>query len=248
MDNETQIAVPASESSQMVTMIERMVMNPDVDVDKLERLLALSERTQARNAEREFNEAMRAVQKNAPSIKRNKSNEQTKSNYADLEELNRRLIPIYTSEGFSLSFGTADCPVPDHYRVTCIVSHIGGHSRPYQADIPNDMNGLKGNANKTGTHAFGSSMSYGRRYLTLLIFNITLSNEDNDGNGLGETVSDTQANEIEHLIADYEINRPAFFKWAKVNNVNQILAANYKACITALDASYANKQKRGGWK
>jgi hypothetical protein len=51
------------------------------------------------------------------------------------------------------------------------------------------MTGPKGNQNKTATHGFGSTMSYGRRYLICLIFNITLTNEDQDGNQPGEQVT-----------------------------------------------------------
>lgn len=162
-------------------MIERLAANKDVDVEKLERMLAMQERILAKQGEMAFNEAMKTCQEEMPAILRNKENQQTNSRYADLEAVNNAIVPIYTKHGFSLSFGTADCPVTAHYRITCLVSHTGGHSRPYQADIPIDAAGIKGTANKTGTHAFGSTMSYGRRYVTLMIFNLTLTNEDNDG-------------------------------------------------------------------
>jgi hypothetical protein len=174
----TELAV--TESTAMVSMIERLAARPDINVDNLERILAMQERIMAKQAEVSFDEAMMACQQEIPAILRNKNNQQTSSRYADLEAINEAIVPIYTKHGFSLSFSTADCPVAEHYRVTCLVSR-SGYSRSYQGDIPNDVTGLKGNANKTRTHAFGSTMSYGRRYLTLLIFNITLTNEDNDG-------------------------------------------------------------------
>lgn len=175
---ETAIAVSDASFS---TMIERLATNKDVDVEKLERMLAMQERILAKQGEMAFNEAMKQCQEEMPSILRNKDNSQTNSRYADLEAVNNAIVPVYTKHGFSLSFGTADCSVAGHYRMTCLVSHTGGHSRPYQADIPIDAAGIKGAANKTGTHAFGSTMSYGRRYVTLMIFNLTLTNEDNDG-------------------------------------------------------------------
>lgn len=175
----TENAIAVSNDS-FSTMIERLATNKDVDVEKLERMLAMQERILAKQGEMAFNEAMRACQDQMPAILRNRENAQTNSRYADLEAVNNAIVPVYTKHGFSLSFGTADCPVPLHYRVTCLVSHTGGHSRPYQADIPIDAAGIKGTANKTGTHAFGSTMSYGRRYVTLMIFNLTLTNEDND--------------------------------------------------------------------
>jgi hypothetical protein len=175
-----------SDATALIQVIERAAANEKIDVEKMERLLAMQERILDRNAEVAFNEAMRAAQEEMPKVLRNKRNDQTNSHYADLEKVNEIIVPVYVKHGFSLSFGTADTPTLGHIRITCLVSHVAGHSRPYFCDMPLDIAGIKGNQNKTPTHAHGSTMSYGRRYLTLLIFNITLTNEDNDGNGLGQ--------------------------------------------------------------
>jgi len=174
----TEISVPQNQS--LLATIERAAKDPGVDIDKMERLLAMAERMESRNAEQQFNEAMRQVQEGVPRILRDATNPSTNSKYARLESLLKVVVPIYTAAGFSISFGTADCPHADHYRITATVSHKAGHSRPYQCDIPADTTGMKGMMNKTKTHGFGSTMSYGRRYLTLLIFNIALVNEDDD--------------------------------------------------------------------
>lgn len=168
--------------SNLMAVIERAAKDPTIDITKMERLLAMQERIVARHAEEEFNAAMSAAQQEMPRVKRDAKNPQTQSKYARLETLNETAIPIYTKHGFSLSFGTADCPVADNLRITCVVSHRGGHSRNYQLDLPNDCLGPKGLPSKTKVHGAGSTFSYGRRYLTLLIFNITLSDEDDDGN------------------------------------------------------------------
>ena len=182
---------PQSETTALIQAIERAAINPAVDVEKMERLFALQERMLARNAELAFNESMRATQEEMPKIYRNKENKQTQSYYADLERIADAVIPCYTKHGFSLSYGTEDCPIAGSLRITCLVSHIAGHSRIYKADVALDMTGMKGTANKTATHGFGSTMSYGRRYLVLMIFNLTLTNEDNDGNtGSPEAPSD----------------------------------------------------------
>jgi hypothetical protein len=170
----------AVQTNSMLTVIERAVSNKDFDVEKLERLFALQERMLAKKAEQEFNESMQRVQGQELRVIKDAKNPVTNSSYATLQSLNKILVPIYTDAGFSISFGTADCPIQNHYRITAMVSHRGGHSRNYQCDIPIDDKGMKGNDNKTKTHAFGSTMSYGRRYLTLLIFNIALV--DDDGN------------------------------------------------------------------
>jgi len=176
-------------TSSLLGIIERAAKDTSTDVDKMEKLLAMYERVRASQAEMSFNDSMRAVQEEIPRIHRDAVNPSTNSHYARLESLLKIVVPIYTAHGFSLSFGTGECPLPGHYRITCIVSHKAGHSRPYQCDIPADTTGMKGSLNKTPTHGFGSTMSYGRRYLTLLVFNIALVNEDDDGGDSGKKSS-----------------------------------------------------------
>jgi len=179
----TNDVVPVEQpSSAILQVIERAAANPDIDVEKMERLFALQERMLTRNAELAFNESMRAAQEEMPKIYRNKENKQTNSYYADLERIADAAVPCYTKHGFSLSYGTEDCPIAGSLRVPCLVSHVAGHSRTYKADVALDLTGMKGAANKPATHGFGSTMSYARRYLVLMIFNLTLTNEDNDGN------------------------------------------------------------------
>jgi hypothetical protein len=172
---------PEATSSAVLAIISRAAADNAVDVDKMERLLAMHERILARDAEMAFNLAMREAQSKMPQLKKDARNPQTNSLYTRLETLNRAAVPIYTAHGFSLSFGTAESPLPEHRRITCRVSHCAGHSQNCFLDLPLDMVGLKGSPNKTAIHGYGSTISYGRRYLTMMIFNIS-TGEDVDGN------------------------------------------------------------------
>lgn len=226
--------------ANILEIISRAASDPSIDVAKVEKLLEMYERVSARNAEAAFNSAMTECQKEMPRVLRNKENEQTSSRYADLTQLDAVCRPVYTKHGFALSFGTADCPLPGHARQTCLVSHTGGHSRTYQADIPLDLTGPKGNQNKTGVQGFGSTMSYGQRYLTKLIFNIALKNEDNDGNATAEAITDEQIANIEALITEVGADKARFLKYYKIKELGQIPAKSYSEVVKALEA------KRGG--
>jgi hypothetical protein len=175
---------PRSDATALIQAIERAAINPAVDVDKMERLFALQERILARNAEVAFDESLSNVQREMPQVERDAKNDQTGSWYSKLETLNLAIVPVYTKYGFSLSFTEEDCPKEGHIRVVCFCSRAG-HTRKYHADVPIDLAGLRGNQNKTHTHAFGSTQSYGRRYLTLLIFNVVMAGEDDDGQKAG---------------------------------------------------------------
>ncbi len=230
--------MPGMPAVSLLEVISRAAGDPNVDAEKMEKLWHLHERISARQAEIAFNTAMNACQAEIPAVFRNKINEEKSSRYADLEQLDKVSRPIYTRHGFALSFGTADCPLPGHARQTCLVSHIGGYSRLYQADIPLDLTGPKGNPNKTGVQGFGSSMSYGQRYLTKLIFNIALTNEDNDGEGGGDTdtINEEQIANIKALLTELGKDEKKFLKWAKVDSLDQIVVGAYSETIKTLEA------------
>jgi hypothetical protein len=154
-------------------------------IETVERLAAMEENYFKRNAEIHFNEAMNAVQAELMErIVPDLANPQTKSKYASYAALDRKIRPVYTKHGFSLSFDTADCPKAEHVRLLCYVAN-GGHTRRYQMDIPADGKGAKGGDVMTKTHATGAANSYGRRYLVLDIFNLAVGEPDDDGNASG---------------------------------------------------------------
>jgi hypothetical protein len=230
-------AGPIQESAtSIIQVIERAALNPDIDVEKMERLLAMQERILTHGAKMAFNDAMRAAQSEMPKIKRNRENKETHSKYADLEAVTDQAVPIYTKHGFSVSYGTADCPITGHYRVTALCAHSGGYERQYQADVPIDNTGPKGTQNKTMTHGFGSTMSYGRRYLICLIFNITLTNEDKDGNQPGSVITEDQVTNLMDLAKEVKADRQKFLAYMKVEQLADIAAKDYQKAVKALEA------------
>lgn len=175
-----QVAAPVAGEDAWLSMIERAARDPSVDVSKMERMFEMRERVMKTSAEQAFNASFVAVRAAVGPVIKNKSNDQTRSKYADLFAIADVLDPIMTENGFAATFGTADCPLEHHYRITGTLLHAQGHSKEYHVDVPVDGAGIKGQTNKTATHAFGSTMTYGRRYLKVAMFDISIT--DNDGN------------------------------------------------------------------
>jgi hypothetical protein len=192
-----------SDTTALMTLIERAARDPDMDLDRMERLIAMHEKMESKHAEADFNAAMAAAQAEIGPVVAKKSNNQTNSKYADLAAIVAVAQPIIAKHGLSTSFGTEASDVPNHYRVTCEVSR-GGFSKTYRADIPMDNVGMKGNANKTATHAFGSTMTYGRRYLFCMIFNIAIADDDGQSAGAkhAERLTEKQVDEMFDLLAE----------------------------------------------
>lgn len=129
-------------------------------------------------------------------------NSVTGRNYADLLAVDAAIRPIYASHGFSLSF--TEVPTEGStVRIACIVLHRSGHSETHHLEAQADTVGPQGKPNKTHIQGVGSAVSYLRRYLTLMVFNIA-TKDDNDGHRVttdGEIISREQARELADLIA-----------------------------------------------
>jgi hypothetical protein len=194
----TEVAAQSNDAASIMAVIIQVAANPNVDVGNMERLMQMHERHVDRQASAAFSVAMVSAQKRIKPVTRNALNKHTASTYARLEDIDRAISPIFTEEGFSLSFGTADSRLPGHLRVTCECMHAGGHTKLYQLDLPIDAAGSGGKTNKTGVQANGSTISYGRRYLTQMIFNVTTTDDDDDGNS-GATPTEVLPPEPEAL-------------------------------------------------
>lgn len=227
---ETAIA-PASESAAMFSMVERIMADPNLPVERVSQAFDFYQRVQADQAQKAWMAAFVEVQAELDPIKKDASNPQTRSKYATYEALDRAMRPIYTKHGFAPSFDSEQSDKPDHVRVVLHLIHKGGHSRRYQADMPADGKGAKGNDVMTKTHATGSAFTYGKRYVLGNAFNVTTTEKDDDGNAAGRdfvtTITDAQALEIETLLSETKSDRAKFLSIARAENVHDILAKDF---------------------
>jgi hypothetical protein len=218
-------AVPAlAEQSPVMAMISAAAKDPDFDAGKLEKLVGMAEREQAKKAEMAFNASMGEAQQSIRRVAADKENSHTKSSYASYAALDRAIRPVYTQHGFALSFDTGDNPPADHVRVICHVMHRAGHTRDYKADIPCDGKGAQGKDVMTKTHAVGSAMSYGSRYLLKLIFNVAVGEDDDDGNLSGglDKITKEEVAELEDLLKRGRGDLVLFLQFMDVGEIADI--------------------------
>lgn len=231
------VAAPQSESAAIFSIIERAARDPNVDLDKMERLMAMREREMNRMAETAFNAAMKAAQSEMPQVVRDADNDQTRSRYARYETISEAIQPVIARNGFSLTFSEGTPAKDNCIRVVCDVMHEAGFTKQYYADVPFDNVGMKGNANKTNTHAYGSTKSYGKRYLKCDIFDVAVKNLDDDGNAAGdpvshEKISPDQVKAILALIEETESDIQKFCELGKI------------ACVPDMEARHFDSAKK----
>lgn len=236
------LPVPASEASAILGMIERAARDPSVDINKLQQLMEMRERVEARNAEAAFDRALTSAQAAMGRVRTDSNNPQTKSRYASYGALDAAMRPVYTQHGFALSFNTEN-PAAETVRVICRVSHQGGHGRTYQIDMPADGKGAKGGDVMTKTHATGSAVSYGMRYLLKMIFNIAVSDKDDDGNsaGSGEKISLAQVEYIIALCEEVSADKEAFCRYFKIDSIAAMTTKDFDRAVTALNKKRSAK-------
>jgi hypothetical protein len=241
--------IPANDAP-MISMIERIAMDPNIPIERLEQMLAMKERMEDRQRDqlredREYEAktayfaAMSACQKELPVVTKNRRNSHTNSNYADLAAIEDQAMPIIYAHGFGVSFQ------PDGYNeigellIKWEISHAGGYVRNGIGAIPVDGAGAKGGINKTGTQAFGSTATYGRRYLLCMLFNIS-TGDDRDGNRVptpqaeDEPITEAKISVIRDLIVKAELEIDQFCDHWKVEAITDIPSSKYAEVIGSL--------------
>lgn len=233
-DDKKQVATVTSDP--FIQMVERLSQVPDLNPDTVQKFLDMQMQVRDRNAKEAFYEAMNRVQKNLPAVLPNSRNEQTSSAYADLKAVSNAIKPVYAAEGFSASFWEGK-PVRDGYiRVEGLLRHRDGHSEPYSLELPPDKAGIKGQVNKTDVHAAGSTFTYGRRYLTCMMFDVVVG-PDTDGNAPKEPISEEQVADLEALITEIGLppsRKAKFMNLYRIKSLEQMAADDYDDAIQNL--------------
>jgi hypothetical protein len=172
----------------LMSFIERAAKDETFDVAKFETLLRVRRDEAHDHARRAFNAAMAACQSEMEPVLRVSDNPGVRSKYAKLEKIDQQMRPIYTRHGFSVRFGSAAPPQPGWMRITCTVAHDSGYFEENYLDSPVTTTGSQGGRiAMTPVQAVGSVVTYLRRYLLGMVFNIVQADvvgEDDDGEGM----------------------------------------------------------------
>lgn len=214
------------------------------DLDKVEKLLSLQERWEANQARKVFALAFSEVQEKISAVVKTKINPQTQSKYADLSNVIESAKPVYTKYGFSVIFYEGDTPLPEHVRIYADVLHSAGHKETYHYDVPMDGVGIKGNANMTKIHAKASSISYGRRYLMCMIWNIPTADDDGNKASTITLITDKQLRQLRDILIAKEVadaNIAKLMEYLKVESLEDLPANDFMKALTAVNGMPGKK-------
>lgn len=235
-----ELALPAADP--MISMIERVVMNPDLPMERVTAMFELRERQMAKEAEQEFNRSFAAAMANMPDVPRSGENKHLKTKYSTLDDLIRTTRPVLSSRGLSLNWQTV--VKNNELEVSAIVRHESGHFIKGTLVGPRDtnktMNVLQGG---------GSTETYLKRYTGFAILGLSSGDEvDDDGQLIGASTPLTQDQYItlRDMLDESGLDEVVFFKGFKIPNpesadLHQFPAAYFDEAMARLK-KYKEKQ------
>lgn len=243
MPDATAPAVQTGDQNAIASLIERVISDPNLPIERVEQAFAFYQKVQSDQARKAFTAALVAAQGEMEPIRKDAKNSQTHSRYATFEALDGAARPIYSKHGFAPTYRTEASEKPDHIRIVLALLHSGGHERDYPIDMPTDGKGAKGGDVMTKTHAFGSAFSYGKRYTLGGAFNLITTERDDDGNSAGgkadAPLTETQINDLIELADNHNVDKARFCKFFNIASFADILQSQLPKARAAIE-------KKGG--
>lgn len=149
-------------------------------VEELERLMAMQERWEQRQAQKAFFESFGNFQSECPDLRKNKQVKfQTKTgdadyHYAPLSDIARQINPILKK--YDLSYRWEIVDDEKTIKVTCLISHNAGHTERTTMSASPDVTG-----SKNAIQSRGSAIEYLKRYTLIGALGLSTADSDIDG-------------------------------------------------------------------
>lgn len=151
------------------------------DIGILERMLTMQTQIADRNAKADFIGSMARFQNNCPAIVSLKQGHNYK--YAPLEDIIAQVKSTMTDCGLSYRFEQSQDE--KNITVTCVVTHLSGHSERTTVTATADTSG-----SKNSVQAIGSTITYLRRYSFTGAFGIVTADQDSDARLAGQAMQE----------------------------------------------------------
>jgi hypothetical protein len=172
METALQVTTPADLIAQAI--------DKGLDVDALSKLMDLQERYDANQARKKFFDAFTNFQSEAPDLRKTKNvtfnakGGTTNYNYAPLASITRQLNKVLKDNELSYRWEIIDDF--KEIKVTCLVSHVSGHTEKTTMTAAPDTTG-----SKNDIQARGSAIEYLKRYTLIGALGLSTADSDVDG-------------------------------------------------------------------
>lgn len=215
-------------------------VTPD-NVEVVERMMALMERNEARQAEKDFAGALADLQAETCRVSATRAVDQRpdgscRYRFAPYEEIMAAVQPMLSRHGFSISFDTET----GDQRLTsvCTLTHRGGHSRqnrfavrygkpPGSSDAQGDM----------------STKSYAKRGALCDALNIVIDHDDDGRNdGSPEPITANEAADLRAKCEEVGADKAKFLAFADAKSFEEIQADKLDMLLNELERKRKEKK------
>jgi len=216
-----------------------MAIQNNLDLDKVEKAMALQQRYEANEARKAYHDAMAAFKANPPEIEKDQTVKYTAGNkvveyrHASLANVTGKINAALSVHGLSAAWNVSQAE--KQITVTCTVTHRLGHSESTSLHALPDDSG-----SKNAIQAVGSTISYLERYTLLALTGLATHEMDDDAQGEPEYINEAQITEMNNLITETKANLNLFLKHFGADSVEKFPATKY---ITALQELQRKKNK-----
>lgn len=231
MENtETQAIQKASPSYLLQLAIENKA-----DIQQLEKLMDLQERWDKGQAKKKFLSAISKFQNDVPEIKKSKQVDfgqgKAKYKFADIADIDKAIKKPMEANGLSKRWEVKE--ETGNITVTCIISHMDGHSEITAMTAQKDSS-----PGKNEIQMKASTITYLKRYTMTSALGITTADEDVDGFEVKpQPTDDEETKELKELFA---LKRDALTP-KELKRANEIIRTKEKNSYKKLRETLATK-------
>jgi hypothetical protein len=171
--------IPATPSNPMELLA--LAVSRGDDIEKIEKLMGLQERWQANQAKAAFTRALNAFKKDPPDVIKDMQNNQYGSDYSSLPNLANTVNPALALHDLSAIWKPKQ--EQKDISVTCVLTHVDGHSEEVTISGPPDTSGAK-----NPLQQIKSTLTYLEIATFQAVTGIVARSacQDDDGNGAGQ--------------------------------------------------------------
>lgn len=222
----------------------RAAADPNVDPDRLEKLLAIGVQLEQQRALGAYNAAFAAMKKDLPVIDKNgvvlNKSGKVQFKFARYDDLHEGISPILEKYGFATSFNFEE---PGPNRLTCILelSHANQFKTSYSKFFRWTLPAMGENQYVNNLQNAAAARSFAKRCVLIDALDILTKDTDRDGatQPAAQPITEDQAKKIDDVLAACEKAEPGStaraMKWIKaemkVEQIRELLQGDQQKAV-----------------
>jgi len=222
----------------------KIALESGAEIEKLEKLLTLQEKWEANEAKKAYHVAMAGFKANPLKISKDKAvsykpkeKAEVKYAHASLANVVSAITLELSKHGLSASWKTQQ---NGQIIVTCMITHIKGHTEETTLSAPADVSG-----SKNAIQAIGSTITYLERYTLLSALGLATYDQDDDGKASEvEFIEDKQLHIIRDNLIDLEANETKFCEFLGVDKLENLPKSSLKKAMAAIEATRKKREAK----